>query len=71
MINCTLYGRPSDTFGCVDVDMENKGNWYKGVVRGQNVCGKLIMEWGCTGGQGWWLNWLIYFHFCAIDIKVK
>ena len=33
------------TFGCVDVDMENKGNWYKGAVMGQNVCGRLIMEW--------------------------
>ena len=34
-----------NTFGCVDVNMENKGNWYNGVVRGQNVCGRLIMEW--------------------------
>lgn len=32
-------------FGCVDVDMKNKGNWHVGAVQGGNVCGRLIMEW--------------------------
>ena len=32
-------------FGCVDVDANNKYDWYKGAVVGRNVCGRLIMEW--------------------------
>ena len=32
-------------YGCKDVDESLKYDWYRGVVRGQNICGRLIMEW--------------------------
>ena len=34
-----------DGYGCVDLDPRNKYNWTRGQVRGQNICGRLIMEW--------------------------
>ena len=33
-----------DTWGAVDVDPFNKWSWYKGYVKGQNICGRLIQE---------------------------
>lgn len=32
-------------YGCKDVDERYKYDWDRGVVRGQNICGRLIMEW--------------------------
>ena len=32
-------------YGCYDVDPDNKYNWYRGEVVGQNICGRLLMEW--------------------------
>lgn len=32
-------------YGVVDLDEKNKFNYYKGEVRGRNICGRLIMEW--------------------------
>ena len=34
-----------DEWGCVDVDERYKYDWNNGVLRGQNICGRLIMEW--------------------------
>lgn len=34
-----------DDYGCVDLDENNKYNYYKGEVKGRNICGRLIMEW--------------------------
>ena len=34
-----------DEYGCIDLDPKYTGNWYKGQVRGQNISGRLIMEW--------------------------
>lgn len=33
-----------DTWGAVDIDATLKYDWYKGVVRGRNICGRLITE---------------------------
>ena len=30
------------TYGCMDEDENLKYNWYKGVVKGKNVCGRII-----------------------------
>lgn len=32
-------------YGCYDVDPANKYSWYTGQVVGQNIAGRLIMEW--------------------------
>lgn len=32
-------------YGCVDLDIDNKYSYYKGEVRGRNICGRLISEW--------------------------
>lgn len=32
-------------YGCYDVDPANKYNWYRGEVVGQNICGRIIMQW--------------------------
>ena len=32
-------------YGCADVDERYKYDWVNGYVYGQNVCGRLIMEW--------------------------
>lgn len=34
-----------DKYGCVDADVKNMYSWYSGILIGQNICGRLIMEW--------------------------
>lgn len=36
-------------YGCVDLDIDNKYSYYRGEVRGRNICGRLIGE--C---RKWW-----------------